>query len=591
MPPSRLLIFRMRGFLAALFLWLSLCGIAGAQEVTTPQVKEQEVERITAYDVHLKIEQSADIIVTESISVISEGRKIRRGIFRDLPRFKVDEGENIPYQYTILSVTRNGQAEQFDASKSGNARRVRVGDADVFLPSGRHDYVIEYRVKNEIRYGEDADELYWNATGNFWNFPIDAVRVTVALPEGARLLESNAYTGRLGARGQSYEATRIEGGVVFTATRPFTRGEGMTISARFTPGIVAPLTVTERGLIWWFKNGALVLLSLSLIGLFVYYYAFWNKVGRDPQKQPVFARYTPPKGYSPAATATVRAKGIVGLDGISATLVNMAIKGMIKMDVDKKNIGLIPLSPTPKTGELFAEESALYAALFKGSNTPLYLTGSYSATFTKAQTAMASDLSKRFGKDYFHWNMGYIFGGIVLSLITIGAAMTQIYAGLKPSAIFVLVALLALNVLFAFLLPAPTRKGAKVFGQIEGFRLYLKTAEAGRLNAVTVGEDAPPPMSQALYERFLPYAMALDVEKPWSKAFETAMPQAAKDYNPSWSAVNSGRFSGPADFSKSLSSGLSSGVSSAMPQSSSSSGGGGGGSSGGGGGGGGGGGW
>ena len=54
-------------------------------------------ERITNYDVLIDVQQDADFIVTESISVISEGRKIRRGIFRDLPRFKIDEGAKIPY--------------------------------------------------------------------------------------------------------------------------------------------------------------------------------------------------------------------------------------------------------------------------------------------------------------------------------------------------------------------------------------------------------------------------------------------------------------------------------------------------------------
>ena len=58
-------------------------------------------EKITHYEVLIKVEQDADFLVTEKINVISEGRQIRRGIFRDLPRFKLDDGAKVPYQYQI----------------------------------------------------------------------------------------------------------------------------------------------------------------------------------------------------------------------------------------------------------------------------------------------------------------------------------------------------------------------------------------------------------------------------------------------------------------------------------------------------------
>jgi len=129
-------------------------------------------ERITNYDVVIDVQQDADFIITESISVISEGQKIRRGIFRDLPRYKVDVEAagteyKIPYQYKILSVTRNGQREPFIESSGGNAKKIRVGDADYFLPRGAHDYVITYEVKNEVRYNDSFDEVYWNAIGTY----------------------------------------------------------------------------------------------------------------------------------------------------------------------------------------------------------------------------------------------------------------------------------------------------------------------------------------------------------------------------------------------------------------------------------------
>jgi uncharacterized membrane protein len=107
-------------------------------------------------------------------------------------------------------------------------------------------------------------------------------------------------------------------------------------------------------------------------------------------------------------------------------------------------------------------------------------------------------------------------------------------------------------------------------------------------------------MSPQHFETLLPYAVALNLEKPWSKAFEAwlataAGAAAAASYNPHWysgdrfSAGNIGRNMG------SVADTISSSMTNAAPAPSSSSsgfsGGGGGGGSGGGGGGGGGGGW
>ena len=140
-----------------------------------------------------------------------------------------------------------------------------------------------------------------------------------------------------------------------------------------------------------------------------------------------------------------------------------------------------------------------------------------------------------------------------------------------------------------YFVPAPTRLGQRVRTEIEGFKLYLETAEKLQLNAVEVGGEAPPPMTVARYEAFLPYAIALDVEEPWTRHFERLIPEEAASYNPGWAHMSRG--GSVSGLNKSLVSGLSSGVASAMPSSSSSSGSGGGGFSGGGGGGGGGGGW
>ena len=140
---------------------------------------------------------------------------------------------------------------------------------------------------------------------------------------------------------------------------------------------------------------------------------------------------------------------------------------------------------------------------------------------------------------------------------------------------------------------AHTQEGRRITDQIEGFRQYLGVAEEDRLNVLN-----PPEKTPELFEKFLPYAVALDVENAWASKFASLL--AAAPIAESWYAGRPERTDSPASFATYLGGKLAATIASASTppgssgdssSSSSSSGSSGGGSSGGGGGGGGGDGW
>ena len=181
-----------------------------------------------------------------------------------------------------------------------------------------------------------------------------------------------------------------------------------------------------------------------------------------------------------------------------------------------------------------------------------------------------------------------VFGSIVVALFVTSAATGQ-------TPLFVAVGgIVVTNLVFFFLMGAPTPLGRRMMDGIEGLRQYLTLAEKDRMNMA-----GAPEMSPRHYETLLPYAVALGVEKPWSETFDrwlAAAGAAAAAYQPAWyhgDGFSSGRFSDRmGGFAGSMANTMTSSL--PDPPKSSSSGfssGGGGGSSGGGGGGGGGGGW
>ncbi|HEX5212413.1 MAG TPA: DUF2207 domain-containing protein [Pseudolabrys sp.] len=184
-----------------------------------------------------------------------------------------------------------------------------------------------------------------------------------------------------------------------------------------------------------------------------------------------------------------------------------------------------------------------------------------------------------------------VVNGMHLALDTVvsqGWPALRAFVADDPFPFVLVAAFAAVNGLFVYLMKAPTALGGPIMDQLDGFRLYMETAEKDRLNYQA------PDFTAERFEALLPYAVALDVEKPWADAFGAALRRAHPDdpdpmrhYQPGWS---SGGWSG-GNFGSAVAStvgGMSGALASAVPVSSGSSGfGGGGGGSGGGGGGGG----
>ena len=150
---------------------------------------------------------------------------------------------------------------------------------------------------------------------------------------------------------------------------------------------------------------------------------------------------------------------------------------------------------------------------------------------------------------------------------------------------------IASNFLYHELLKAPTRLGRVALDKIDGFKLFLAATEEDQIKRL-----APINWNLETFNKYLPYAVALDIEDEWSAKFNNQLAAAVTSGTNATTAgyVTAGAVaaavSTPA-FTSAIGDALTSAISSSTSAPGSSSGAGGGGSSGGGGGGGGGGGW
>jgi hypothetical protein len=628
-----------------------IAALALLVALAVPALAREEI-RAFASDVQLLADGSVEVL--ETIDVNAEGVDIRRGIYRDIPVTMVGErGNKIRIDLDVHAVTRDGQPEMFRVERMGDFQRIWIGDPDVFLRLGEHRYTIGYAMDRMARPTADgtADELYWNATGNYWDFPIVTSVARVRLPDGAVIKDMAAYTGVVGSSGRDVSMTRESDNVaIFRTQRELSSGEGMSFALSFQKGIVS----YPQGMAAFLQTASDLreawLPVLAVLVLLAYNFTAWMRVGRDPPKGTIIPLFHPPRDFSPALTHYVHKWGFSnsGWTAMTAAIFNLGVKGLVTIRNPGKTLTVAVTGKDP-VGKLPVGEQVLFS----------YFDSKGAVTFDKAngkdlgtkRSEFISAIASENRKTWFNNNWGFAaFGFVLAALMILGmvvfdvlepvwlfvAIFAGVFLGVIGSVVFgviksggavqrfialVFVAIFGFNfaggaletftgitinsaalaagsmvlicVIFTVLLRAPTVQGRKLMDQIDGLKLYLETAEKNRLNIV--GE---PPLTIERFERLLPYAIALGVEKPWSEHFEAelarhAVPDAESGtYSPHWysgsRSFNSGNI---ARAVSGASAGMAAAMVAAQPVQASSSGSGGGGFSGGGGGGGGGGGW
>jgi hypothetical protein len=455
------------------------------------------------------------------------------------------------------------------------------------LPLGRHVYEITYRTARQLGFFDKHDELYWNVNGNGWSFAMDRISADVTLPAAvpADKLQLEAYTGPQGARDRDYAAEARDGAASFHTTRGLPAYQGLTIVVMFPKGIVAqPGLLTRLG--WWLgdNKGAAAGVG-ALVVLFAFLWWRWKLVGRDPRAGPRFPRYVAPPGLGPAG---VRFIDRMKYDSkcLAAGLVGLGARGFLK--IRQAGDAYLIERTGSEPGEWFPGERSLAALMPGKPGTPVALAKAHNPAVETVSGMVARELKVMYEEKLFSRNRGSHAAGVGITVAGVAAMlMTDTPLSLMIPVIILMGVVLAV---FAKLLPAYSVEGRKLQDAIVGLRQYLAIAEKDDLARLKA-----PPQTAEEFTRFLPYAVALDVEEAWTHRFTqvlgaAAVAAAAGHFYSSGDGIGfSG--SGLADSIGGLSDTVSSAATPPGSTSGGSGGGGGGGSSGGGGGGGGGSGW
>jgi uncharacterized membrane protein len=476
-------------------------------------------EQISDFQTAIKINPDASIDVTEKI-IYDFGDSEHHGIYRDIPVKYQRNNFNYNLKISNISVTdAAGQAERFAVSYPGNNIRIKIGDPDKMI-TGQHIYLIDYKIRRAINYFSDHDELYWNTTGNAWTVAIAKAEAQADFPEAADKTKISyaCYSGAFGGHGQCSKFSASGTPTFYTAN--LQPGQGMTIVISLPKGAIFEPTALGNFIFILEDNWVLALPLVVLLILFL----VWNRFGRDPKdKHPVVAQYDVPDNLTPVEAGTLIDTRVDNKD-LSAEIIYLAIKGYLRITrLEEGRIFGIPTSHDYLLEKLKDTDEGI-------NNIDLLLLNTLIPKKERRISQIKQDIdSKRqFDqvKDSVYRGLkekGYIArnpNGIKIAFYVVGGAFLALavfglYNWLGLAVIISLILSGLLFFVFASLMGQRTDKGVEVENYLKGLKLYLGVVEKDRINF----HNAPAKNPQT-FEKFLPYAMALGVEKAWAGQFE-----------------------------------------------------------------------
>lgn len=496
-------------------------------------------ESIPLFSGIYQINTDSSVSVSESIDY-DFGTEYKHGIYRNI---KVEGIKIKPQEITL----NDGTDYPYTTSLSGGVFTFKIGSPNKTI-TGRNIYGLRYLAQNALRYFSDQDQFYFNVTGNGWTVPIEKSTATVFLPEGISksAIQLACYTGIYGSKDKNCIVSLNEdGNAFFETTQPLTAGEGLTIVVGWPKGFVK---VANN----YFELGDTVKYFILSIGLFLFLATIlegvfnWSQKGRDASPSIIIVpQYEPPTGFTPAEMLYLMYPMNYGnyiSKAMGATLIDLAYNGYINIkELPKswwqKQDYLISENDKTKTrkriSKKFEDDFMEYLFSF-GESSQTMIRQVKMSQVGKIQTLnkFPRELEEKITqsetiKPYFEILPKEIIKisqvPIRLAIITglywimFSLILSKTFETMLGFMVPIILCLSILSVLYGKLMIKRNFKGLEGYEKCLGFKKYLAVAEKDILAFQAKMKELD---YKNIFEKYLPYAIALGVVKEWGKAFD-----------------------------------------------------------------------
>jgi len=312
-----------------LFILFSIPFFSFAQS-TSSEDKVYDYDTINAvYTVHPDTTVSVEEVQT--FNFISG--EFHQG-WREIPKNKIDGISNVEVidadANQVYSYSRS-RLDKTDSSSWGKYTTFNQGGKTIIEwyyngSNGLRTWKLHYTLHGALGFFSNVDELYLNVFDSY-TAPVKTAQASVVLPNGATLIRGEVFrtdtSGILVNNGLSFSATNIA------------PNEALTIQVSWPKGFV-----DRQEYIWSFLrfNYGIILFCIFIIGSisFSIVYILVRRRKDNEGRGTIIPEYEPPKNLRPLV-AQVITKGYVTDKGLSATIVDLAVRGYVTIEEDKSN--------------------------------------------------------------------------------------------------------------------------------------------------------------------------------------------------------------------------------------------------------------
>ncbi|RJP30790.1 MAG: DUF2207 domain-containing protein [Actinobacteria bacterium] len=436
-------------------------------------------------------------ITTQTARGVTEGRTYGKVRVKDVEVFNLD---GTPYDSGL-----------WKAESYGGGELIRI---EFQARDEQRGWIISYRVTGAMIYAQDYDRLYWNAVSYDRAVPIKSSRITVRLPEGTVMSEVEYTDYYAPYLVESSEDSGRAGEVIWWEARYVPPYSDFTIDVAMPKGTIQK-PWPYRSSTMWLMLGLALAVFLAIVALML---GMWGWKGRDAYAgPPPGVSYEAPRELRPALMAMLLNQHPRAED-MTATVIDLAVRGKLKIH-EKGNEGskvkefsferkddskkdLLPYEVTVmkglfKKGDVVEEDDVRL-----GDRLTTFLGGV--GDEVRKKKLFYDDPEKTIGR-YFRWAMALILlPPVILFILHFWLDLGYVWlllAGTVPAGI----AMWAIG----HAMPQRTPLGSRLYWQAMGFREYLKTAEAGEAESMTLQN----------FQENLPYAMVLGMADRWAEMF------------------------------------------------------------------------
>lgn len=484
------------------------------------------------FDVTLGINPNGSVTVVERQKIRFVSGTFTFG-FRTIPFAKtegiVDVRVSEPGGPAYRLATSGGEPNTFTAGRDGSDLSIRWYFPEVGNTTRTYD--IEYTVLGGVRIYDSGDKFQWISQPTDRDFPIEASSVTVALPSGATFLDIDSAGVPV-----TWQQTGNGRFVTYSSTGSLGNSGIIEIGVEFTPGVVAasaPDWQTEHDAdenyslkVQPYVNlGVGLIAALVLIGGPLLVYLLWYTRGRDPKVGPIPEYITEPPDDTPPGVLGTLIDERADMRDVIATIVDLGRRGHLSIE-EEESKGIFGLSSHDFTfrkddeakTELNRVERQVISGIF-GRGREKKLSDMKNKFYTHLPKIQQRLYEQMVSRGFFKVNpettrkrwqvlgIGSMAGTFFVGMFGLPALIG--YSQFVPCVCvgFGITGLAML--LLGRAMPAKTRAGSEMAAKWLAFKNYLSRIEQH--------EDIE--RSTELFDRYLPYAIALGIKDTWIYKF------------------------------------------------------------------------